>query len=490
MTAREGDAYPRHAMDDDELLGGRKRSRAPLIALAVLAPVFAAAVGGGWWVYQRSRRETERVLVEEVTGAAFGCVASVRGDAPELWGLERALEHMSRMERVTRDATNPATADERQRFARLAADAARGCEALGTLMMRAQRESGDLYFAVPASLAQPPDRDDPERWFRRVLPQSREDVVELTRQVRAMNDAINARRSEHELMPQLLPIEGRGATELARVVVLAPLPRELERPLTEVWPMPAGIVVVRRGSLARVPCDTRYLNPISCYSELLQTVAYDGTASEPLALERPATVTYWSSFAPTEDGSLYAVGIDNRNRGVVGRYAPGETRPTLRSIAAPVDAQTQITALTGGGVAVFPSDGSAWMSGAGIELVPAEETPPPLIVRESQRGAEHGITVGDRRLTIFGSEDFGWTSRNAPAEGQGEDILLRIVDAHRRVDSILQLRALADGRTVALLSRSPGGPDAIVVSPDFGRTWLSGGGLAGGQGSSPAAPSE
>ncbi|MBZ0115470.1 MAG: hypothetical protein K8H88_00645, partial [Sandaracinaceae bacterium] len=72
----------------------------------------------------------------------------------------------------------------------------------------------------------------------------------------------------------------------------------------------------------------------------------------------------------------------------------------------------------------------------------------------------------------------------------GEDILLRIVDAHRRVDSILQLRALADGRTVALLSRSPGGPDAIVVSPDFGRTWLSGGGLAGGQGSSPAAPSE
>src|SRR5690606_12227970 len=114
---------------DEEALGGRRRKRR-LIAALVLLPFLGVMAFGVWFFFDVRQAAREKTLVEQVTGAAFGCVASMRGDAPDPWGLDRALEHMSRMERVTRDAEDPAGAEERERFARLAVDAARGCEQL------------------------------------------------------------------------------------------------------------------------------------------------------------------------------------------------------------------------------------------------------------------------------------------------------------------------------------------------------------------------
>ena len=160
-------------MDEDlERLSGRRARRRLLIALGTIP--LLASLGFGAWFFQHKKQEAEdRALVDQVSGAAFGCVASLRGDAPEAWSLERALEHMSQMARRTRDREVPTVREDRDRFARLATDAARGCEELGALMTRAQRERPSLYFAVPAALAQPVDQADPERWYRRTLPDTR-----------------------------------------------------------------------------------------------------------------------------------------------------------------------------------------------------------------------------------------------------------------------------------------------------------------------------
>jgi hypothetical protein len=457
-------------VDADDELAPRRSGRTWLItasvAMLAIAGIILAVV-----IWRKRKADRETVIVEEVTSSAFGCVAAIRGDAPELWSLESALEHVSRMERVTRDTTNPLTRDEREHFHTNAVDASRGCMALSTALAQAQADAPDLYFAVPVKLAQPVDQRDPERWFRRVIPQSRAEVVDLTRQVRQMNEQINARRSERGLMAQVLPIDGRDEAALARVIVLEPIPRELERQTTELWPLPTVVFVLRRGSLARVPCDTRYLNPASCFSEFTQTIGYDGTLGPQLVLVRPSSVTYWSSFAPVEDGSLFAVGVDSHNHAVVGRYPPGDATPELRPIGARVDALTTIIALEGGPIAIFPTDGSAWVSGGDLEFALTPSTPPPMVARETERGVEHGIVIeGHGTLSMFGSEEFGWTSRFAPT--QGEQTLVRVIDAHHNVTAIPVLRALADGKAAAVLQRAQTGQDAIVVSSDYGRTWL------------------
>lgn len=457
---------------DEEILLGRRRKRV-WIGLFVSIPFLAAMAGGVWFFLSQRREAQNEVIVENVTGAAFGCVASLRGDAPEAWGLERALEHMSRMERVTRDEDDPTTREERERFARLAADAARGCEELGRLMMGAQRDETELYFGVPAQLAQPPDQADPERWFRRVMPKSREAVLELTRQIRVMAEQINARRTERQLMAQQLPIEGRGPTELARLIELTAPPRERERIQTEVWPLPDYVYVVRRGSIPAVPCDTRFINRASCFNEFVQTVGWDGQVSELRALTRPSRVTYWSAFTPTPDGSLWAVGIDSRNRGIVGRYPPDATEPELSRLDATVDAATNIVAVAGG-VAIFPTDGSAWLAEDALAFTRVETTPPPLIVTMGHGGADQGLRfAGLGTLSLFGSEEAGWTSRFSPVEDDGEEVLLRVIDANRRVREVVALRSLRSGKAVALLQRFHESPDAIMISEDFGRTWLS-----------------
>jgi hypothetical protein len=465
-------------MDADEAEVTGQTARRRWIAFFATLP-FLAAIAAGVWLYLHERQKAhDEQMTEQVTGAAFGCVASVRGDAPDVWGVERSLEHMSRMERVTRDREDPATADERARFARLAADAARGCEELGSLMMESQRSGSELYFGVPAKLAQPPDMNDPERWYRRVLPLSRPEVLELTRQIRLMADAINARRTERELMAQELPIEGRGPSELARIVELTPLPREREMPRTEVWPMPDGVFVMRRGSIPRVPCDTRYINRLSCFNEFVQTVSWEGEVGPVRALERPSGVLYWASFTPTPDGSLWAVGTDTRDEGIVGRYPPDELTPRLAPLGASVDATTNIVAV-GGGVAVFPSDGSAWLAQDDVgSVAQVETTPPPVVVREGRGGAPQGIEIEELgRLSVFGDEEGGWTSRLSPAEG--DDVLLRMIDAHMRVRDVTALRALRTGRAVGLLQRAADSPDAIAITATFGRDWLA----------DPAAPS-
>lgn len=459
-------------MDDEEaILSGRRARRRWLIVLGTL-PIIGV-IGVGVWIFLDARQHAENtVLVERVTGAAFGCVASIRGDAPEVWGLERALEHMSRMARVTRDREDPTTLAERQRFGDLAADAARGCEELGDVMREAHRADA-LYFAVPAPLATLVDEDQPERWFRRVLPETRPATIELTRQIRTMAETINQRRTEYELMVQDLPVEGRGPSELARIIEVAPPPRDRERePRTEVWPTPSAIVVLRRGSIASVPCDIRHVSPESCRNEFLQHVTWEGEVGEQLALERPSGVLYWSSFTPFFDGSFWAVGVAARGRGIVGRYPPDRATPELGPIDAPIDATARIIAVTGG-VAVFPSDGSSWMTGVdGIAFERVETTPPPLIVRAGSGGAGRGIEIEEQgTLSVFGSAEGGFTSR-LEVPGREEDVLLRMIDAYSRVRAVVDLRSLHSGRTVALLWRFNESPDAIAITNSFGRSWL------------------
>ncbi|MCZ7681826.1 MAG: hypothetical protein M5U28_24755 [Sandaracinaceae bacterium] len=456
---------------EEEELSGRRRARR-WIAILVSLPFLAIMGGGVWFFLDKRQTAHEKTLVEQVTGAAFGCVASMRGDAPEAWSLERALEHMSRMERVTREATEE-NAAERERFSRLATDAARGCEELGSLMMRSREEAPGLYFAVPAKLAQPPDQSQPERWFRRALPTSRAEAVELARQIRAMQEAINARRGEHQLMPTELPIEGRGPAQLARVIELAPLPRETsEEPRTYAWPLPSGVVVVRRGSIPRVPCDTRHINRTSCYSDFVQTIGWDAEAGAQLALERPASVSYWAAFTAVQDGSLFAVGIDRSDRGVVGRYPPGEARPQIAPIAAVIDAVSTIAEVIGG-VAVFASDGTSWVSSGDLAFQPAAEPPPRVGLVPSEGDASGSVTLeGVGTLSIFGSQEDGFTSRLSTATGE---VLLRLIDAHRRVEAVGSLSALRSGHAVALVTRTEPSPDAVVLTTDFGRSWVSDG---------------
>jgi len=457
--------------EDEELLSGRRGRRRLLMALGTL-PVLGAIAFGLWFFLEQQQHAVEEMLVEQVTGAAFGCVAAVRGDSPELWSLERSLEHMSHMERLTRDEEDPTIATERSRFAQAAAEAAHGCEQLGRLMLQAHRDSEDHYFAVPAVLAQPPDQEDPERWYRRVLPDTRPQAVELTRQIRVMAETVNARRTEFEMMATELPVEGRGPDELARIVTLTDIPRDRENPRTEVWPMPDGIVVMRRGSIGRVPCDTRYINRASCFNEYVQQVSWEGELGEQIALERPRAVLYWSSFAPAPDGAIWAVGVNQGSDGIVGRYPPGETRPELAPVDAPVDATTNIV-IVAGGVALFPDDGSAWLTDldSGMDFEAVSTTPTPLVLRTRHGGAGRGIGMdaGDS-LSITGSEEDGFTSRVSSPDV--DDVLSRMIDAGSRVRSIADLRSLPSGRAVALLARFSESPDAVAITTDFGRTWL------------------
>ena len=236
--------------------------------------------------------------------------------------------------------------------------------------------------------------------------------------------------------------------------------------------MPDGVIALRRGSIPRVPCDTRYLNPASCYRDFVQRVTWDGEVQPLRALSRPRRVTYWASFTPTPDGSLWAVGVGSRNRGMVGRYGPDATEPELTSLGSRINVGANIVAVAGG-VAVFPTDGSAWLSrGGSMQFERAGATPRTVVLHTGHGGASRGVeATGLGTLSIFGSEDFGWTSRFSPPEG--EDILQRMIDAHSRVRAIPNLRALHSGKTVALLQRFHEAPDAVAITTDFGRSWLS-----------------
>ncbi len=455
---------------DEELLSGRAARRRWLFALVTVP--FVLLMGAGIYFFlQRRRAALETELVEQTTGAAFGCVSSMRGDAPEPWGLERALEHMARMARVTADAPD---GPERTRFRRLATDAARGCEALGALMRRAGEESTDLYFGVPAALAQPPDMNDPERWYRRALPSSREESVELARQIRAMAEQINARRTERALMVQELPIEGRGPSALARVIELAPIPRGREDARTEVWPLSDHVVALRRSALPRVPCEMRFINRPSCFEESVQTIGWDGEITEPRPLPRPDSVSYWASFAPTPDGALWALGADERGRGVVARYPPYEGPPALYPLEHDVDAGATLFAAERGQLVARLSDGLTLAASVDDVAFQPTETPPRALVMEAAPGEdERSLFLADfGTLTLFGSEAHGWTSRLSDPEDEGEDVLFRVLEAHRRVNGIASLRSLPSGKVVALLQRFESAPDAVVLSTDFGRTWL------------------
>ena len=127
-----------------------------------------------------------------------------------------------------------------------------------------------------------------------------------------------------------------------------------------------------------------------------------------------------------------------------------------------------------GGVAIFPTDGSAWLAEDALAFARVETTPPPLIVTMGHGGADQGLRfAGLGTLSLFGSEEAGWTSRFSPVEDDGEEVLLRVIDANRRVREVVALRSLRSGKAVALLQRFHESPDAIMISEDFGRTWLS-----------------
>ena len=273
-------------------------------------------------------------------------------------------------------------------------------------------------------------------------------------------------------MAQALPVEGEGPSELARVVELAATPRDRETATTEVWPTPDAIVVLRRASLPNVPCNMRYVNRASCLADYVQRVAWDGEAGAPVELDRPAAGLFWRAFAPTCGSAPWAGGGAAAGHGLVGRYAADATRPDVAMIEAEVDVSTTIVAVTGG-VVVFPSDGSAWLAdgGPGMHFARSDATPPPLVLRTRHGGAARGIedeALGS--LSVTGSAEEGFTSRLSPADGSS-DVLHRLIDARSRVREIADLRALRSGRAVALLARASGA-DALVITPDFGRTWL------------------
>lgn len=235
------------------------------------------------------------------------------------------------------------------------------------------------------------------------------------------------------------------------------------------------MLVLRRGSIPRVPCDTRHVNRASCYSDFVQEVSWDGEAGPQRALERPGSVSYWAAFTATEDGTLWAIGADRQNRGMVGRYTPGSTLAELSPIAASIDGGATIAAVVGG-VAVFASDETVWYSPGTVHFEPTSD---PLVrvlldPPEDETGAasspERGITLdGVGTLSIFGSVEDGYTSRLSTPDGE---VLLRMIDAHSRVRAVARLRALSTGHAVALLQRTEPSPDAVVLTTDFGRSWV------------------
>ena len=201
----------------------------------------------------------------------------------------------------------------------------------------------------------------------------------------------------------------------------------------------------------------------------------DGERSELRALERPNEVAYWSRLTATPDGSIWAVGLGPSDRGIVGRYSADATTPELAAFDGPIDVDTNIVAVAGGGVAVFPSDGSAWLSEGdardALEFEPVETTEPPLIIREGSEGAARGIELPHLgRLSITGGEEEGFTSRLS--EPDGTETVRRVIDARGTVREVTALRALRSGRAVAVLLRQADAPDAVVLTPDFGQSWL------------------
>lgn len=304
--------------------------------------------------------------------------------------------------------------------------------------------------------------------MRRVLPKSRAEVLELTRQIRAMQEAINARRGEHALMPSALPIDGHGTASLAKLVDLGPLPRDLERPVTFAWPLADSVLVLRRGSIERVLCDTRHVNRASCYRDFVQTVGWSGEATELRPLERPARVSYWAAFAAAQDGTLWAVGADTRDRGLLGRYPPGASTPELASFPGRVDAAARMAEVIGG-VAIVTSDERVWVASGDLRVRASENAPPPIVL-EPEGGPDQGIRVdGIGALSVFGSQEDGFTSRLSTGTGE---ILTRLIDAQSRVRSIVSLRGLRSGHAVTVVDRETGDPSALLLTTDFGRTWL------------------
>lgn len=446
--------------------------------MLVTIPFLLAMAGGVYFFYLRYRAAREVELVDQVTGASFGCVASLRGDAPESWSLERALEHMARMSRQARRPAEGDASPTHLRFAQLAADAARGCEALGALMRSSTTEFPNLYFAVPAKLAQPPDLAHPTVWYRRVLPSDRAEAVELTRQIRAMSVAIGALRSEREMMAQELPIEGRGPDELARLVELGAVPRDRENVTSDAWPTLDGVVVLRRGSIPHVPCDLRFVNRLSCFGDFVQTVSWEGETTPLHPLTRPASISYWAAFTVDPAGALWAIGADQRMHGQLGRYAPDSDAPQVFSIDAEIDGGATLATIDATHLALTLSDGRTLAvdvggiaDGSPPVVSPAIDESRSLYI-ESGFDADGAVRIelasGDA-LTLSGSEADGWTSRLEPS-GDREQVLLRIADPHRVV-AILRARALVTGWTVAVASR-PDGEHGLLLTQDFGRSFL------------------
>jgi hypothetical protein len=456
---------------DEEELSGRRRRRAWIGVLLAVALIGAMAAGA-WFFRAKERAAAERDLVEQATERARRCVAALRADAPEDWSLARALEQVSCNERLARlDASGP----EAERFAQQARAIADSCGDLAAVVDRARAEAPELYLGVPRALGGRPTEPH-DRWLRTVLPSSRADVDDLARLTSAMQDALSARRAEHALMPVELPTAGSSAPGIARQIELAPLPREhADTPRTLAWPLPERVVVLRRGAIARGTCDSRFVNRLSCLGDYVQELSWSGAASPARALVRPESVAFWADFAPTPDGSIWALGADRFGRGVVGRYAPEQDTPELSPIAAAVDGTSSIREVPAG-VAAFPSDGSVWASSGSLPLERTTEPMPPVVLDPpvddlaDAPGPARGIAVeGVGTVQVLGSEQLGFIARRSAAE---QPSLVRLFEPQSRVRAVTELRARADGRTVALLRRQEASPDAVALSTDFGATWV------------------
>ena len=254
-------------------------------------------------------------------------------------------------------------------------------------------------------------------------------------------------------------------------MALAPLPRDRsEHPVTEAWPLSTEVLVLRRGSIERVPCDTRFINRLSCYADFVQSVSWEGEAEPLRELTRPRAVSYWAAFAPSDDGSLWAVGIDRRDHGIVGRYGPGEATAETAPIDAPIDGAAWMAQVIGG-MAVYASDDGVWESQGQLRFTRAETPPLRVMLLPTDESVEQGIVLdGVGTLSIFGSQEDGFTSRLSTSTGE---VLIRLIDARSRVQAVPSMRALRSGHTVATVLRNQEAPDALLLSTDFGRSWLS-----------------
>ena len=172
-----------------------------------------------------------------------------------------------------------------------------------------------------------------------------------------------------------------------------------------------------------------------------------------IELERPSRVDYWATLTPGTDGSIWAVRPQQPKPRRRRALSTGRDRARGRADRHRCRRDATSSAVARG-MAIFPSDGNAWLSPLDeLNFEQVSTTPPPIVLTTGTGGPDRGIELEHiGRLSIDGSEVDGFTSRLV--QPSGEDVLLRVIDANVRVQRVDALRALRSGKAVASLQRA------------------------------------